>query len=290
MEEFSVGATCALLEVFLLSPLATTVCEFLRPLTWSSPRDFAFQVGLLGLGEACQSSRVTEHVLGGICQGHHFALLRTLLPIINVAWLGRLLRTASVGGWRKGIKLLLSLTQRREERDCAVQGACQGGHIAVAQQLFELGHSDMGGHKPMIRWLMKRFLISSPRRQSHVWNYGLAGACEGGHHDIALLMISHGASSWNCGMMGAATGQCAASRELLSWMILLGADDWDLGLIGACQGNNVEVAKQFIARGASWFSLGLARACEFDAQKTLQLMADYVSGPCKNCGSNHGVR
>ena len=38
------------------------------------------------------------------------------------------------------------------------------------------------------------------------WNYGLKGACKGGHKEIVNYMISKGANNWNNGLYGACKG------------------------------------------------------------------------------------
>ena len=38
------------------------------------------------------------------------------------------------------------------------------------------------------------------------WNWGLKGACDGGHMDIVNLMISKGANVWDLGLRGACYG------------------------------------------------------------------------------------
>ncbi len=35
------------------------------------------------------------------------------------------------------------------------------------------------------------------------WNFGLYGACRGGHKELAELMIQKGANDWNRGLSGA---------------------------------------------------------------------------------------
>jgi hypothetical protein len=58
-------------------------------------------------------------------------------------------------------------------------------------------------------------------------NYGLGGACQGGHEDLANLMIAKGA-----------------------W-------DFDCGLYGACEIGHLNLAKLMITKGATAFWLGL---------------------------------
>jgi hypothetical protein len=39
------------------------------------------------------------------------------------------------------------------------------------------------------------------------WDWGLGGACEGGHMDVVNLMIKQGATDWNWGLDGACRGE-----------------------------------------------------------------------------------
>ena len=80
------------------------------------------------------------------------------------------------------------------------------------------------------------------------WNFGLGGACEGGHRDLADLMIQKGAKKWNWGMHCACKG---GNRDLVDFMIQHGANNWNWGLIGACRGGNRDVVNLMIQKGAT---------------------------------------
>jgi hypothetical protein len=54
--------------------------------------------------------------------------------------------------------------------DRGLGGACQGGHLSIAQLMIEKG-----------AWCL---------------NVGLDGACQGGHLDLVELMIEKGATKW----------------------------------------------------------------------------------------------
>ena len=53
---------------------------------------------------------------------------------------------------------------------------------------------------------------------------GLGGACDGGHRELAELMIEKGATDWNWGLMDACYG---GHRDLAEWMIAKGADPYN---------------------------------------------------------------
>jgi hypothetical protein len=55
------------------------------------------------------------------------------------------------------------------------------------------------------------------------WNYGLLGACQGGHLDLINLMISKGANRWNWGLEAACYG---GQFEIVKLMISKGADNF----------------------------------------------------------------
>ena len=48
------------------------------------------------------------------------------------------------------------------------------------------------------RYLLNSF-ISETQREDWNWNWGLVGACRGGHMDLAQLMIEQGATNWDLG-------------------------------------------------------------------------------------------
>ena len=79
-------------------------------------------------------------------------------------------------------------------------------------------------------------------------NSGLQGACRGGHLELTMLMISHGADDWNNGLYGACRG---GHLELTMLMISKGADNWDHSLQGACRGGHLELARLMISKGAT---------------------------------------
>ena len=92
------------------------------------------------------------------------------------------------------------------------------------------------------------------------WNYGLSGACCGGHRDLAELMISKGASDWDWGLYSACYG---GHHDLVERMIQKGANHWNYGLQGACRGGNRDLAERMISKGANDLKWGFYEAnCE----------------------------
>ncbi len=69
------------------------------------------------------------------------------------------------------------------------------------------------------------------------WNWGLRGACEGGHMDMVELMIERGATNWNYGLYGACRG---GHMDIVELMIERGAANWNCGLYYACYGGHMK--------------------------------------------------
>ena len=120
-------------------------------------------------------------------------------------------------------------------------------------------------------------------------NYGLIGACQGGHLDLITYLINRGADEWNSGLYGACLGQqseivklmltkgenlntglryaCESGHQsIITLMLDQGANNWEDGLIGACEGGHVEIMLQMLHLGVkvdsfAW-NFGLGSACE----------------------------
>ena len=81
------------------------------------------------------------------------------------------------------------------------------------------------------------------------FDYGLQGACQGGHLDVVKFMIEKGATYWNGGLSSAC---CGGQTDVVHLMIEKGATDWNLGLSGACQGVHPDVVNLMIEKGATY--------------------------------------
>ncbi len=90
------------------------------------------------------------------------------------------------------------------------------------------------------------------------WNWGLEGACEGGHIDIIKFMIEKGAHGWNMGLHYACLG---GHLDIVKFVIEKGANCWNWGLEGACNGGHIDIVKFLIEKGAGNWHWGLRRAC-----------------------------
>ncbi len=103
------------------------------------------------------------------------------------------------------------------------------------------------------------------------FNWGLRGACEGGHHGLVDLMLSKGANDLNEGLQSACEG---GNHTIVQLMISKGANDWDSGLQGACESGNRGLVELIISKGATDFNLGLWGACQGGHLPLVDLMIE----------------
>ena len=80
------------------------------------------------------------------------------------------------------------------------------------------------------------------------YEYGLKGACRGGHLEIINMMLSKGATNYNWGLEGACLG---GHLELVKMMLDLGANNYNKGLDNACLGGNIAIVNLMINLGAN---------------------------------------
>jgi hypothetical protein len=135
-----------------------------------------------------------------------------------------------------------------------LEGACEGGHKKIVEQMIELGATN--------------------------WNLGLKGACHRGHKEIVDLMIERGATDWNEGLYWACEG---GHKEIVELMIERGATDWNGGLREACQGGHKEIVDLMIERGATNWIWGLEGACDGGHKEIMELMIKRGGKHCEKC-------
>jgi hypothetical protein len=115
------------------------------------------------------------------------------------------------------------------------------------------------------------------------FDQGLRSACEGGHLELANLMIKHGANDFDRGLRGA----CEKGHlKLVNLMIKHGANDFNRGLYDACEGGHLELANLMIKHGANDFSGGLYYACEGGHLELVNLMIKHGATTCDNCNTS----
>ncbi len=103
------------------------------------------------------------------------------------------------------------------------------------------------------------------------WNYGLSGACRGGHLNIINVMIEKGASNWDWGLNSACK---EGNFDLINLMIKKSADNWNYGLSGACEGGHLNIVNLMIEKGASNWDWGLYGACKGGHLNIIKLMIE----------------
>ena len=161
-----------------------------------------------------------------------------------------------------------SLTQILIEKgacdfDWALQGAGEGGNIDMIWFLIKLNLK----HIQALSLSTLSSLDVDDRRIK--WEYGLFGACAGGHKDIAQLIINIGCNQFNFGMSGACRG---GHNDFALWMIQKGANSWDNGLREACCGGYKNTAELMILMGANNWDVGLCEACKGGHKDLAELM------------------
>ena len=132
-----------------------------------------------------------------------------------------------------------------------------------------------GGHK--------RFVELMIEKGADNWDLGLFGACLGGHKMLVELMIDKGADYWNYALYGACKG---GHRMLAEWMISKGANNFDWGLQGACEGGNKMLAELMISKGANYWDKALCKACEGGHKTLVELMIEKGAACCGYCNKS----
>ncbi len=125
--------------------------------------------------------------------------------------------------------------------------ACGFGHVEIARPLqrldvtfaSELWWTCFTGDVGLIEYAV---------RSATCMNYGLSGACEGGHVGIAKWMIRLGAYDVNAGLYSACKYNQPKTAHL---MILCGAKRLDDALVVACTYDSFDVFEMLINRGAT---------------------------------------
>ncbi len=158
------------------------------------------------------------------------------------------------------------------------------------------------------------------------WNYGLCGACHGGHIDIVKLVLEQGAYNYDEGLDIACregyleiidllilqkslskhytakyhiyhehglSGACEGGKlEIINLLIKKGVNNWDQGLQGACKGGQLEIINLMASKGANNWNLGLKGACYGGQLEIAKLMIlkgadDYEGGLINACLEGH---
>ena len=154
---------------------------------------------------------------------------------------------------------------------------CQQGNRDLATWLIEQDVEGLewglmgaceGGHRQLAEQLMKLVTTS-------MWHLGLFGACKKGNRELVELLIELGdfdAEELNYGLSGACRG---GHRELIQWMIDLGANDWNMGLYQACYKGYQDICEWMIRLGANDLSGALKMAYNGDQLKFAKWLIQF---------------
>ena len=105
------------------------------------------------------------------------------------------------------------------------------------------------------------------------WNWGMNGACRGGHIQLVELLIKKGANyNTSSAIYFASVG---GNIEIVKLLINKGANDFNWGLAGACENDNIEIAKLMIENGAKDFDWVLRCACNTGRIESAKMMIEY---------------
>lgn len=165
--------------------------------------------------------------------------------------------------------------------------ACDKGSLAVAQQFYRhgvdldsaLGHACEHRHLKLINFLVLHIKSNErdmPKWALTPWDIGFAGACSGGHKDIAYQMMALGGKAW---LDGGFEGACEGGHQsMVNTLIDINhapnVDFWNRGLAGACLGGHLEIVKHVIDKGANDWNRGLECACAGGHQTLIKLMIE----------------
>jgi hypothetical protein len=135
--------------------------------------------------------------------------------------------------------------------------------ISNMNWFFGLCGACQGGHREIAQWMIDK--------GANNWNLGLSYACQGGHREIVQWIIDKGANEWNSGLRSACYG---GHQEIVQWMIEKGANDWDSGLYTSCYGGHRQIVQWMIDKGANNWNLGLLYACQGGHRDIAKWMID----------------
>jgi len=113
-------------------------------------------------------------------------------------------------------------------------------------------------------------LVYSLLKQGADVDWGLQGACQGGHTELVQLMIRSGARNFRKGLTGACEG---GHKDLAQMMIQRGANNLEWGLHAACKNNHYDIANMImIETRFKSLDLALDGACEGGHRDLVQVI------------------
>lgn len=118
-------------------------------------------------------------------------------------------------------------------------------------------------------------------------------ACKGDNLYLAKQIHQKGTIRLNWGLWGACRG---GHHHIVDWIIELGpkGNDWNMGLYGACLGGQLKLAKLMLQHGAYDVEYGLSSACKNNHSDLVKLMIENKAATCycwycERSGKSHKV-
>lgn len=133
--------------------------------------------------------------------------------------------------------------------DRCLEGACRGGHRALALALIANGATDVDrGLRGACRSGEVALVLTIVANGATCWEFGFRGAARGGHVAIArLLLAKYQKCNLNRAMFEACRGGHAAFVQFLNELRIT---SWSAGLGGACRGGHDALALATLQKGA----------------------------------------
>jgi hypothetical protein len=118
------------------------------------------------------------------------------------------------------------------------------------------------------------------------WHGGLIFAARGGHLDLVRDMIARGADAYDLALGNACQG---GHTQVIDALIdEYGARDWNQALANACLGGQVNIALDFVRRGADDYDTAFFQACRGNHRNVLTFLIGLGVAECR-CGRPAGV-
>jgi len=218
------------------------------------------------MGEAFLSGHVADK------EGARLALTARL-GADQVRWAMRL--AARMGSMR----IICALVRRGcVEWDEGLVGACEGNRVAIMRYMQHMGATDhrraffsacVEGSDDVVGL----YAIETPLRVGLA--EGFLGACMGGHQSTIDLFIDLGFSDWEWGLIGAVEGE---HLDVAGNMIRLGAENLDEALLHACRlaDPTLAVVRLLVDEGARNFNDALRAAAENEHRATREALVYFL--------------
>jgi hypothetical protein len=191
------------------------------------------------------------------------------------------------------VELMIRNNRDTNFNDC-LMGACKGGHKTIIDLMIEKGANELsyalygaciGGNMNIINFIITKCEPEyfGEDETSH-WDWGLSGACRGGHKFVAKLMIEKGAGDYHDGFREACSeGQISAAKLMLQYIT-----DGTEGVSDACYNGHNHIIELVIKKKVAnidWDFI-LSIACEKRDQKIIETIKSQNIGQCNHCNKS----